>query len=112
MEAWEHIAPEWPPGTPDGTIGLADEAWFEYERATAISKKRYAELIAVERVREAVERRTGKRSFSYSFCEEMGHGFSCWIASGNEGRSYRVRGNGPDICTAALATIKALGGGE
>ena len=140
MEAWEHIAPELPPGwtvensgdmdyqqnwatrAADGTVTergfcgreyAVEDCWEQF----GITRKRYAELIAVERVREVV-RATGK----YNNCTLEHHDF---IAAGSVLHKIRITDvdsyeevftvdswDGPTICDAAWACIKALGGGE
>jgi len=135
MEAWEHIAPELPPGwsvensgdmdyqqnwatrAADGTVTergfcgreyAAEDCWEQF----GATRKAYAELIAPGLVRE-----TAKAKFviekgwwiDYTYFSDGGrHEFR--VASNL--RPFDYRGSGPDICTAALATIQALGGGE
>jgi len=123
MEAWEHIAPELPPGW--NVREIDDGSWVVYmatgpdircefdsePEATesswawfGIARKRYAELIAVERVREVAGGR-----FTYSESPELGHVFIVY-----SGVAYpsAVKFTGPTLCDAAWAVIQALGGGE
>lgn len=121
--SWEHIAPELPPGwsvensgdmdyqqrwatrAADGTVTergfcgrdyAVEDCWGQF----GITRKRYAELIAVERVRALVG--------------------PCSISIYRDGSvriwdTYKapVGGwSGPTLCDAAWACIQALGGGE
>ncbi len=99
MEAWDHIAPEWPP-----------HAWRWFEQATGTSKKRYAELIAVERVREAAFAKWGLALEYVSLTFRRRRVFIC---VGFQDRvEQELEFVGPTICDAAWACIQALGGGE
>ncbi len=84
-------------------------AWSDF----GITRKRYAELIALERVRQAAEENT-RSPLNIQWEEETDTG---WVqivvwAREPERTSKLATGEGVGICTAALATIQALGGGE
>ncbi len=135
MEAWEHIAPELPPGwtvensgdmdyqqnwatrAADGTVTergfcgreyAVEDCWEQF----GITRKRYAELIAVERVEQAARAKYGdpaRLSVNWLSSEVVIHVYS----PKNEGPSnLRDRSCGPTLCDAAWACIQALGGGE
>ena len=134
MEAWEELAPELPPGWGILTDGIGWHDIYQHQgafvtksppgrsrrmawEAFGITRKRYAKLIAVERVRVVV-RATGK----YNNCTLEHHDF---IAAGSVLHKIRITDvdsyeevftvdswGGPTICDAAWACIKALGGGE
>ena len=134
MSEWEHIAPEDPPGFlfDEGERGypytvvapVGDQsAWVEHDspeqaRAWAWAclggRKRYAELIAVERVRVAAEAKYGRSALDGVIVIAKIHPESCVfeIVWRDALSVYESEYSGPDICTAALATIQALGGGE
>jgi len=130
MEAWEHIAPELPPGwmliESDACSGAyfiwdadgrqaggffhaprsyaADIAW----RCFGITRRAYAELIAPQRVREAAERFGELWRFSFSVEHDIVSFSVAWRTANLD----PIEASGPDICTAACAAIQALGGGE
>jgi len=118
-QAWEHIAPEWPPGTVDCRFWVGtelysdpDEAWSAYEELTETPRKRYAELIAPQRVREAAEAYDGE-PHAIAFGFSPGDGWRVTVEhAGHVATHPLVQEDGPDICTAAWAAIQALGGGE
>ena len=131
MEAWEHIAPELPPGW--SVREIDDGSWVVYmatgpdircefdsePEATESSwawfgstRKRHAEQIAVERVREAAEAEYGYDSFwvDYTYFSDGRH---CLLVSSEYAKNGEAfRGQGPTLCDAAWACIQALGGGE
>ena len=129
MSEWEHIAPEDPPGFlfDEGERGypytvvapVGDQsAWVEHDspeqaRAWAWAclggRKRYAELIAPGLVREAATRHIEEQTVVLMAMDVFGR-FEFEVTDG--GFCSFAQGKGPDICTAALATIQALGGGE
>ena len=122
MEAWEELAPEYPPGAPAGITALGhlpnpDNAWRAFTRQTKITRKAYAELIAPGMVWSAVNEflRTSERAEDMEACAVGIEITPNWVifsvADFNDGEIIEQH-EGPDICTAALATIKALGGGE
>ena len=130
-EAWEHIAGELPPGwtitvedgdprailrDPRGGLHSAippqwdnargsqvDFAWAKF----GISRRKYAELIAPQRVREAAEAVYGSYTFVHKH-NENGHAFHVFAMRTDD----IAQGAGLDICTAAWAAIVALKGGE
>ena len=131
MEAWEHIAPELPPGwsvensgdmdyqqnwatrAADGTVTergfcgreyAVEDCWEQF----GITRKRYAELIAVERVREAAEAKGKLMTFRYTV--EAGRHF--FLVAWKYLDALPVEKSGPTLCDAAWACIQALGGGE
>ena len=129
MEAWEELAPELPPGwtvensgdmdyqqnwatrAADGTVTergfcgreyAVEDCWEQF----GIARKRYAELIAVERVREVAQVHYG---CPVSVSVTHGTVFRFFlITKGLDG----CRVEGPTLCDAAWACIQALGGGE
>ncbi len=129
MESWEHIAPELPPtgaieGSGENLRGrlcgnivatgssrewLKDILWDRW----GTPRKRWAELIAVERVREAAEAEYGYDSFwvDYTYFSDGRH---CLLVSSEYAKNgpLAFRGQGPTICDAAWECIQALGGGE
>ena len=137
-QAWEHIAPvllppNWslrlhlPASEEDNDPELAsalDARGGEVYRGTreecarrawdafGITRKRYAELIAPGLVRKAAEEKWGQ-GYAVVYTARPGrHVFHAVDMSGSLELGAASMGNGPDICTAALATIQALGGGE
>jgi len=112
MEAWEHIAPEWPPVIKGNKPHGPQEAWSWFEEDSGITRKRYAELIAVERVEQAARAKYGdpaRLSVNWLSSEVVIHVYS----PKTEGPSnLRDRATGPTLCDAAWACIQALGGGE
>ena len=127
MEAWEELSPELPPGwrikfnggnlailSGDGTMfprcGAArgaekEAAWRHF----GITRKAYAELIAPGLVRKAATRHIEEQTVVLMAMDVFGR-FEFEVTDG--GFCSFAQGKGPDICTAALATIRALGGGE
>ena len=140
MEAWEHIAPELPPGwsvensgdmdyqqnwatrAADGTVTergfcgreyAVEDCWEQF----GITRKRYAELIAPGLVREAAEKALGDDLRCVEMSDEVKQGRgSCFIVyAQREDEGWpreHFRGHGPTICDADWACIQALGGGE
>lgn len=140
-EAWERIAPELPPGWgvefdaefghmptapganvvthvgPDRQAETRDEAaewcwWF-----FGITRKRYAELIAPERVREVALGKLGEDLSGVEMSNETHTGAGAWFivyerVGGKGWASEHCRGHGHTLCDAAWAAIQALGGGE
>ena len=118
MEAWEHIAPELPPGAKrrDGYIWCCQgefrrpgDAWDWFTTQTGITRKAYAELIAPGLVRKAATRHIEEQTVVLMAMDVFGR-FEFEVTDG--GFCSFAQGKGSDICTAALATIRALGGGE
>ena len=134
MEAWEHIAPELPPGwtvensgdmdymqnwstrAAEGTVTergfcgreyAVEDCWEQF----GITRRRYAELIAPQRVREAADRVPRFAGIDTQHRLGVAYVFDVLVAGGL-GLRVHARGSGPDICTAAWAAIQALGGGE
>ena len=117
-EAWEHIAPELPPGayrngdafcwgqwksaTPAGL-------WKHFRWHSGITRKEWAELNAPRIVREAAE--AAGKTVVFVMPRTQGGECGFHVYGPNTWDGAETYG-GPDICTAALATIKALGGGE
>ncbi len=123
MEAWEHIAPELPPGALQGRDRVwfcfqrhndAAGAWGSFELATEMDRKRYAELIAVERVREAAEAKHGRSALDGVIVIAKIHPESCVfeIVWRDALSVYKSEYSGPTLCDAAWECIQALGGGE
>jgi len=136
-QAWEHIAPELPPGwsvepgpmqrgkhywstfAAEGEIverdwssreGAVGDCWYSF----GITRKRYAELIAPQRVREAAEQKHGYRLSAVCWTETFA-GFRVSVSHVGTDGLLRHVGSGAeftDICTAAWVAIQALGGGE
>jgi len=108
----------WATRAADGTVTergfcgreyAVEDCWEQF----GITRKRYAELIAVERVREVAEEKT-RSPLNIQWEEETDTG---WVqivvwAREPERTSRLATGEGVGIYTAALATIQALGGGE
>ena len=136
MEAWEHIAPELPPGwslklllpaceednEPELISALearGGEVWRgrkgECARrawdAFGITRKRYAELIAVERVREAAGDKVSD-PFDVEVMVQAQGVARIWVVCPVDARFQFGYGQGPTLCDAAWACIQALGGGE
>lgn len=137
--SWEHIAPELPPGwslklllpaceeddKPELVSALEarlGEVW-RGERsecirsaweAFGITRKRYAELIAVERVREVAGAKYGRPALDGVIVIAKIHPDSCVfeIVWRDALSVYESEYSGPTLCDAAWACIKALGGGE
>ena len=134
MEAWEHIAPELPPEwsvensgdmdyqqnwatrAADGTVTergfcgreyAVEDCWEQF----GTPRKRWAELIAVERVREHLKYLPAPAGLN--IIERNGHFDISVLVFGlcNRTEVYK-RGQGPTLCDAAWACIQALGGGE
>ena len=130
-EAWEHIAPELPQETcisGNEVVGYWIEWWgpdeerpgfgmiltsmkFKTEAAATEAlwalfggRKRYAELIAVERVREVAE--------SSGWALIAVHMEAPRLAFIVDNGQMTVSHGGPTPCDAAWACIQALGGGE
>jgi len=136
MEAWEHIAPELPPEwsvensgdmdyqqnwatrAADGTVTergfcgreyAAEDCWEQF----GITRKRYAELIAVERVREVAREKHPKCTVRLLDNAECWPQFDVLIFDRDLESWITVScGSGPTLCDAAWACIQALGGGE
>jgi len=133
MEAWEELAPELPPNWSIRLHLPASEEHNEPELVSAmdarggevywgtreecerrawdafgITRKRYAELIAVELVREAAIEKHGESELG------VGHTHGDGIHAFEVLRWGKVlaRGIDYDLCDAAWACIQALGGGE
>ncbi len=137
MEAWEHIAPELPLGwsvrnegdeTASGSwaewwdvmtadshdaicsAGTRDEAVDLAWRNFGPTRKRYAELIAVERVREVAAEKWGGQPDTSAHQSKRFSAFTVSVSGVYIGQS--ATGRGPTLCEAAWACIQALGGGE
>jgi len=123
-ESWEHIAPELPPGAYRygdafewGACRSASPAglWRHFRHYTGITRKRYAELIAVERVRGVAGEKWGVCVISVSmFTDGEDFSLSVWAPKGSPNAldGKLVDAEGPTLCDAAWACIQALGGGE
>ena len=128
MEAWEHIAPELPPGWErqggvcvNGTTGRhitlgdsykrnAELCWEAWEHKSGITRKRYAELIAVERVREVAAKWWGDE---LDICVAIStQAVAIAVGRPEPGRPSPIEVAGPTLFDAAWACIHALGGGE
>ena len=118
MEAWEHIAPELPPGGEKAAGGWfiwgkwrgrsPDFCWSHFDAATGITRKAYAELIAPGLVREAAIEKHGRRDLAVQHT----HGDGIQAFEVLRWGKVLARGIGYDLCDAAWACIQALGGGE
>lgn len=132
-EAWEHIAPELPPGaywSEEGPynfrvgwsqLGLAameDEcrstaagmSWFAWASHSGITRKRYAELIAVEAVKQAAAKKPGNAVGYWVDYTFFGDGKRHEFRVASNLNPLEFRGAGPTLCDAAWACIQALGG--
>ncbi len=136
-QAWEHIAPQLPPGCRIVPVGVDDapgrfgaillgsnlfedtreqaakSAWRTWERATGITRKRYAELIAPGLVREVAREKHPKCTVRLLDNAECWPQFDVLIFDRDLESWITVScGSGPTICDAAWSCIQALGGGE
>ena len=112
MEAWEELAPEYPPGAPTEITSLGHlpnpvNAWRAFTRQTKITRKAYAELIAPGLVRKAATDAWGEH---VKVLFEFGRDWVCIRITGAPYHHAPIEHEKRDICTAALATIKALRG--
>lgn len=136
-ESWEHIAPELPPGwsvensgdmdyqqnwatrAADGTVTergfcgreyAVEDCWEQF----GITRKRYAKLIAVERLWVAAGAKYGRSALDGVIVIAKIHPESCVfeIVWRDALSVYESEYFGPTLCDAAWACIKALGGGE
>ena len=133
-EAWEIIARELPPGwtvensgdmdymqnwstrAAEGTVTergfcgreyAVEDCWEQF----GITRRRYAELIAVERVREVADAKIPEgHNVEVCFCSLGRVIFD--VVSPIDAQSLFGHGQGPTLCDAAWACIPALGGGE
>jgi len=122
MEAWEHIAPELPPGAfrrgeafcwGQWTSATPAGLWKHFRWHSGITRKRHAELIAVERVREAARKKHPKCTVRLLDNAECWPQFDVLIFDRDLESWITVScGSGPTLCDAAWACIQALGGGE
>jgi len=95
-----------------GHLPNPEDAWRAFTRYTKITRKRYAELIAVELVREVAEAYDG-REHAVSFGYSPGDGWRVTVEHGDAIAPHPlVQVDGPTLCDAAWACIQALGGGE
>jgi len=128
MEAWEHIAPELPPGwsvensgdmdyqqnwatrAADGTVTergfcgreyAVEDCWEQF----GTPQKSWAELIAPGLVREAAIEKHGRRDLAVQHT----HGDGIQAFEVLRGGKVLARGIGYDLCDAAWACIQALG---
>ena len=108
-EAWEVIAGEWPPLVRGNKPHSPLEAWGWWEEAAGITRRAYAESIAPRLVRGAARKKFGVCDVTF-FCFGPDGRFDISISQFGPGYE-RVRVRGGDICTAALAAIRALEGG-
>ncbi len=133
MESWEHIAPELPPHwsvdkvshgngeyswntvAADGTVTergfcerhyAVEDCWEQF----GTPRKRWAELIAVERVREVAAKKWGGQPDTSAHQSKRFSAFTVSVSGVYIGQS--ATGRGPTLCNAAWACIQALGGGE
>lgn len=141
IEAWERLAPELPPGwsihvlvaaCPEDEepelVKLTDADGREVCRGTrtmaamlswvffGITRKRYAELTAVERVRAAAEAYCKGRGIAIEgivYGDHDGHWFHLTFNDCESlawGKSYPETEDAPTLCDAAWACIEALEG--
>ncbi len=109
-ESWEHIAPELPPGARGSGKWGADAAWKWFTKDTGITRKRYAKLIAVERVREVAAKWWGDE---LDICVAIStQAVAIAVGRPEPGRPSPIEVTGPTLCDAAWEVIQALGGGE
>lgn len=113
-EAWEELAPTWPPGSIEGnechwfnceSYVSPEDAWDDYENMTDTSRKQYTEDIAIRLVREAARLKFGVCDVQLNCCGPNGAFVLMVEAFGPE---PRARTKGPTLCDAALACIRAL----
>ena len=117
-EAWEVIAGEIAPGS---TVDMERFRWHEhychdesstwtaFTEATGITRRDHAESIAPRLVREAAQKKHGLRvlvAVEFYDCERV-----CFSVTPDD-FSKQSEYSAPDICTAALAAIRALEEGE
>ncbi len=131
-QAWEHIAPELPPGwsvensgdmdyqqnwatrAADGTVTergfcgreyAVEDCWEQF----GTPQKSWAELIAPGLVREAAAEAWGEHA---KVAVEYGRDWVCIRVMGAPYQHAPIEHERPTICDAAWACIQALGGGE
>ncbi len=129
MEAWEKLCPEdlFPPGAPTGITPLGhlpnpENAWRAFTQYTKITRKRYAEFIAMDLVREVVLRirRFRNCTLAYHNFIALNSVHHCIKITDVDsyGEVFTVEmWEGPTLCDAAWEciqelNIEALGGGE
>ncbi len=115
-EAWERILPELPPAwdASDFDVGAGRAAqlrmaWREWERASGGTRRKYAELIALDRVREAAQEKTRSPLHIGTLHEtETGWWTITVEAHHPDGWEHYADEYGPTLCDAAWAAIQAM----